>query len=59
MTDAIKTKLKEWCYLTKIYYKYGKRKSDLEELIVKTNECVKIISAPNDKWCYYKVGWLK
>ena len=27
-------------YLNKTYYKYGKRDSDLEKLIVKTNECV-------------------
>ena len=33
-----KSKLKQRSYLTKTYYKYGTRKSDLEKLIVKTNE---------------------
>ena len=49
MTDVIKSQLKEWSYLTKTYYKYGKRKSDFEKLIVKTNECQKIISAAKNK----------
>ena len=50
MTDVLKSKLKEWSPLTKTHYKYGKRNSDLEKLIVKTNECVEIISAANDKY---------
>ena len=50
MTDVIKSKLKEQFYLTKTYYKYGKRKSDFEKLIVKTNECVETISAAKDKY---------
>ena len=50
MTDVIKNKLKERSYLTTIYYKYGKRKSDFEKLIVKTHEFVKFISAANDKY---------
>ena len=49
MTDVIKSQLKERSYLNKTYCKYGKRKSDLEKLIVKTNECQKIISAAKDK----------
>ena len=49
MTDVIKSQLKERSYLTKTYYKYGKRKSDFEKLIVKTNECKEIISAAKDK----------
>ena len=50
MTDVIKSQLKERSYLNKTYCKYGKRKSDLEKLIVKTNECQKIISAAKDKY---------
>ena len=50
MTDVIKSKLKERSYLSKKYYKYGKRKSDFEELIVKTTECKEIISATKDKY---------
>ena len=50
MTDVIKSRLKERSYLTKTYYKYGKRKTDFEKLIVKTNECVEIISALSDKY---------
>ena len=50
MNDVINSKLKERSYLTKIYYKYGKRKSDFEKLIVKTSECVEIISAAKDKY---------
>ena len=49
MTDVIKSQLKERSYLTKTYYKHGKRKSDFEKLIVKTNECKEIISAAKDK----------
>ena len=47
---VIKSKLKERSYLTKTYYKYGKRKPDFEKLIVKTNECVEIISTAKDKY---------
>ena len=50
MNDVINSKLKERSYLTKIYYKYGKRKSDFEKLIVKTSECVEIISAAKGKY---------
>ena len=50
MNDVLSSKLKERSYLTKIYYKYGKRKSDFEKLIVKTSECVEIISAAKDKY---------
>ena len=50
MNDVIKSKLKEQSYLTKTYYKYGKRKSDFEKLIVKTNKCKKIILAAKDKY---------
>ena len=50
MTDAIKSRLKERSYVTKTYYKYGKRKHDFEKLIVKTNECKENeISAAKDK----------
>ena len=45
MTDVIKSKLKERSYLTKTYYKYGKRNFDFQKLIAKTNEFVEIISA--------------
>ena len=47
---VLKIRLKEQSYLTKTYYKYGKRKSNFEKLIVKTNECVEIISAAKDKY---------
>ena len=50
MTDVIKSKLKERSYLTKTYYKYGKRKSVFEKLIVKRNEYVEIISAAKGKY---------
>ena len=47
----VKGKLKEQSKLTKIYYKYGKRTSDLEKIIITiTNECVKIISAAKYKY---------
>ena len=50
LTDVLKTKLKERSCLTKTYYKRGKRNSDFEKLIVKTNECLEIISAAKDKY---------
>ena len=50
MTDVIKSKLKERSYSTNTYYKYGKTKPDFKKLIVKTNECVEIISASKDKY---------
>ena len=50
ITDVIKSKLKERSYSTKTYYKYGKRKSRVEKIIVKTNECVEIISAAKNKY---------
>ena len=50
MTDIMKSKLKERSYLTKIYCKYGNRKSDFEKLFVKTNDCVAIILAAKDKY---------
>ena len=50
MTDVIKSKLKERSYLTETYYKCSKRKPDFEKLIVKTNECVEIISAVKDRY---------
>ena len=50
MTDVIKSKLKKRSYLIKTYYKYGKSNSDLENLIVRTNECVEITSTAKDKY---------
>ena len=50
MTDVIKSKLKEPSYSAKTYYKYGKRKSGFKKWIVKTNECVEIISAAKDEY---------
>ena len=50
LTDVIKSKLKERSYLTNTYYKYGKRKSDFENLIVKTNGFLEIMSAAKDKY---------
>ena len=50
MTDIIESQIKERSYLTKTYYKYGNRKSDIEKLIVKTNECEEIVSAAKDKY---------
>ena len=50
ITDVIKSKLKERSYSTKTYYEYGKRKSRVEKIIVKTNECVEIISAAKNKY---------
>ena len=50
MTDIIESQIKERSYLTKTYYKYGKRKSDIEKLSVKTNECEEIVSAAKDKY---------
>ena len=49
-TDVIKSQLKDRSYLTKTYYKYGKRKPDFEKLIVKTNQCKEFISATTDKY---------
>ena len=45
----MKSKHKKGSYLSKTYYKYGKRKSDFEKLIVKTNEYKEIISAAKNK----------
>ena len=47
---VIKSKLKERAYLTRRYYKYGKRKPDFEKLIIKRNECKEIILAAKDKY---------
>lgn len=44
MTDDVKNKLKEWSKFTKIYYKSGNMKSDLDKLIPKSNECAEAIS---------------
>ena len=50
MTDVTKSKLKQWSYLSKTYYKCGKRKSNFEKLNVKTNECNEIISDTKDRY---------
>ena len=49
-TNVVKSQLKDRSYLTKTYYKYGKRKSDFEKLIVKTNQCKEFISVTKDKY---------
>ena len=59
ITDVIKSKLKEQFNLTKTCYKYGKRKFDLEKLIVKTSEWMENISAAKDKYIQQKCEKLK
>ena len=59
MTDVIKSKLKGQFNLTKTCYKYGKRKFDLEKLIVKTSEWMENISAAKDKYIQQKCEKLK
>ena len=50
MTDDVKTKLKGRSKFSKKYYKTGNMKSDLDKVIVKSNECTEAISAAKDKY---------
>ena len=50
MTDDMETKLKERSKLTKKYYKNDNMKSDINKVIVKSNECTEAISAAKDKY---------
>ena len=43
MTDDIKSRLRGRSKMTKIYYKQGKIKSHLDELLEKTDECTALI----------------
>ena len=50
MTDDIKSRLIERSSITKIYYKYGKIKSHLDELQVKTDDCTALILDAKEKY---------
>ena len=43
MTDDIKSRLRERSKMTRIYYKHGKIKLHLDELLEKTDECTALI----------------
>ena len=43
MTDDIKYRLRERSKMTRIYYKHGKIKLHLDELLEKTDECTALI----------------
>ena len=50
MTEIVKTKLRERSNLVKRYYKNGKKNTDLEKALTKSNECTKIILAAKEKY---------
>ena len=57
MTDDVKTRLKERSKLTEKYHQNGNMKSDLEKVIVKSNEYTEATSAAKDD--YIKQMWKK
>ena len=52
MTEIIKSKLRERSNLIKRYYKNGKKNTDLEKALTKSNKCIKIILAAKEKYIY-------
>ena len=50
MTEIVKSKLREHSNLVKRYYKNGKKNTDLEKALAKSNECTEIILAVKEKY---------
>ena len=50
MTEIVKNKLRDHSNLVKRYYKNGKKNTDLEKALTKSNECTKIILAAKEKY---------
>ena len=50
MTEIVKSKLRERSNLVKRYYKNGKKNTDLEKALTKSNECTEIILAAKEKY---------
>ena len=50
MREIVKSKLREHSNLVKRYYKNGKKNTDLEKAVTKSNECTKIILAAKEKY---------
>ena len=50
MTETVKSKLRERSNLVKRYYKNGKKNTDLEKALTKSNECAEIILAAKEKY---------
>ena len=50
MTETVKSKLRERSNLVKRYYKNGKKNTDLEKALTKSNECNEIILAAKEKY---------
>ena len=50
MTETVKSKLRECSNLVKRYYKNGKKNTDLEKVLTKSNECTEFILAAEEKY---------
>ena len=50
VTETVKSKLRERSSLVKRYYKNGKKNTDLEKALTKSNECTEIILAAKEKY---------
>ena len=50
ITETVKSKLRERSNLVKRYYKNGKKNTDLEKALTKSNECTEIILAAKEKY---------
>ena len=50
VTEIVKSKLRERSNLVKQYYKNGKKNTDLEKILTKSNECTEIILAAKEKY---------
>ena len=50
MTEIVKNKLRERLNLVKRYHKNGKRNTDLEKALTKSNKCTEIILAAKEKY---------
>ena len=50
MTETVKSKSIERSNLVKRYYKNGKKNTDLEKALTKSNECTEIILAVTEKY---------
>ena len=48
MIKIVKSKSRERSSLVKLYYKNGKKNTDLEKTLTKLNECTKNISAAKE-----------
>ena len=50
MTETVKSKLRERSSLVKRYYKNGKKNTDLEKALTKSNESTEIVLAVKEKY---------